>query len=564
MMQTRTGFEPRILMFCCNWCSYAGADLAGVSRIQYPPNIRIIRVMCSGRVEIAFILRAFLSGADGVLVTGCHIGDCHYISGNKVAEKRMETVRELLNKLGIENNRFALEWISASEGQKFADTVKEFVANVKSLGPLHTATADREDIHSLHHIHSPHQKSHTTGKGLESRAPPGRESHETCTSDLKEIVRKNQAYHCLSCGKCSGICPVTRSNPKYLPRVVVESAVLHGIDRIKNDPNLWLCLSCGKCSQVCPSNVSFSDFIKDVRAAAHACGNIGECAHLGILHDLMRLMSNEKLRQNRLGWLTPDLKTSPQGDVLYFTGCLPYFDTLFRDIEPNLPDIMHSTVALMNTAGIRPAILADERCCGHDMLWSGDRKTFEKLAKQNIDTINKSGAKTVVFSCPECYRTFRKDYPEILGRDALSGIELYHVSEYLLGLSRSGKLRIGSVGDETREKITFHDPCRLGHHLGVYDAPRELLSAAGDICEMEHNRETAVCCGTSVWVNCDAGSKARQADRLKEAKNAAEKLITACPKCLIHLKCAMKGSDGENLKIDIVDMTMFLGRKVPK
>ena len=128
-------FEPRIVAFCCNWCSYAGADLAGVSRFQYPPNARIVRVMCSGRVEPQFILRAFELGADGVLVAGCHIGDCHYISGNEKAQKKVEATKDLIDQLGLDGRRLRLEWISASEGSKFAATMKGFTEDLKALGP---------------------------------------------------------------------------------------------------------------------------------------------------------------------------------------------------------------------------------------------------------------------------------------------------------------------------------------------------------------------------------------------------------------------------------------------
>ncbi len=133
--KSKAGFEPDLLVFCCNWCSYAGADLAGVSRFQYPPNIRIVRVMCSGRVEPMFILKAFQYGIDGVLITGCHIGDCHYISGNEYAQVRMEHVENLLKKIGIEEGRFRLHWISASEGKQFAELITEFTEKIKDLGP---------------------------------------------------------------------------------------------------------------------------------------------------------------------------------------------------------------------------------------------------------------------------------------------------------------------------------------------------------------------------------------------------------------------------------------------
>ncbi|MCK4478806.1 hydrogenase iron-sulfur subunit [Candidatus Bathyarchaeota archaeon] len=135
-MTEKENFEPKIIGFLCNWCAYAGADLAGVSRIQYPPNIRIIRVMCSGRVDPAFILEAFKDGADGVLVAGCHLpSDCHYISGNFKALRRVTLLKRVLKTLGIEPERLRLEWVSASEGEKFATIVRDMVKQIKQLGP---------------------------------------------------------------------------------------------------------------------------------------------------------------------------------------------------------------------------------------------------------------------------------------------------------------------------------------------------------------------------------------------------------------------------------------------
>ena len=128
-------FEPKILAFCCNWCSYAGADLAGVSRYQYPPNVRIIRMMCSGRVDPEFILHAFQKGIDGVMVIGCHIGDCHYVSGNLEAEKKVKMVKKLLEIVGFESDRLALEWVSAAEGLRFSRLITDFVEKVRRLEP---------------------------------------------------------------------------------------------------------------------------------------------------------------------------------------------------------------------------------------------------------------------------------------------------------------------------------------------------------------------------------------------------------------------------------------------
>jgi F420-non-reducing hydrogenase iron-sulfur subunit len=133
---TKSEFKPKIVGFLCNWCSYAGADLAGVSRIQYPPTLRIVRVMCSGRVDPVFILEAFRSGADGVLVAGCHLpSDCHYISGNFKAHRRVMMLKKLLPHFGIEPERLRIEWVSASEGDRFATVVKDMTEEIKKLGP---------------------------------------------------------------------------------------------------------------------------------------------------------------------------------------------------------------------------------------------------------------------------------------------------------------------------------------------------------------------------------------------------------------------------------------------
>jgi len=137
-------FEPNLLGFLCNWCSYAGADLAGTSRMKYPTNLKSIRVMCSGRVDPAFVLEALKKGIDGVLIAGCHPGDCHYQSGNYKTNRRVKLLKKLLEELGIDPKRVRFEYVSASEGQKFATVVTEFVAEMKKLGPNPLTTEKKE------------------------------------------------------------------------------------------------------------------------------------------------------------------------------------------------------------------------------------------------------------------------------------------------------------------------------------------------------------------------------------------------------------------------------------
>ncbi len=133
--RTTPDWQPAIVVFACNWCSYAGADTAGVSRIRHQPHFRMIRVMCSGRIQPGFVLRAFEKGADGVLVSGCHPGDCHYVFGNERAVEQFERTRNVVRLLGIEDERLRLEWISAAEGARFAAVIDDFIDRVRSLGP---------------------------------------------------------------------------------------------------------------------------------------------------------------------------------------------------------------------------------------------------------------------------------------------------------------------------------------------------------------------------------------------------------------------------------------------
>jgi len=153
-------FEPKIVGFLCRWCSYTGADLAGTSRVQYPPNVTPIRVMCSGRVDPTFVMKAFASGADGVLIAGCHPGDCHYQQGNYKALRRYRTLLRMLDAFGIERDRVRLEWVSASEGDRFAAVVSDLTDKIKALGPLDWPTNWEEDgqrseaLESIVHEHA--------------------------------------------------------------------------------------------------------------------------------------------------------------------------------------------------------------------------------------------------------------------------------------------------------------------------------------------------------------------------------------------------------------------------
>ncbi len=517
-----TEFEPRIIAFACNWCTYAAADIAGTSRIQYPANVRIIRVMCSGMVAPEHISQALENGADGVLVAGCHPGDCHYISGNLKAEERFQMVSQVTRMLGLEPERVKLRWIATSEGPIFAETIKEMVREIKQLGP------------------SPFKES-------------GRTRVEKPDRSLDEILQDTGAYYCLECTKCTSICPVARYDPSYSPRAVIENAALGLSNENTHDKSLFSCLTCYACSLRCPSEVDYPAFMRTARATAFDSGEHGCPAHGGFLHSVVRLMSRSPYQQSRLGWLTDDYGVSDRSDTLFFVGCAPYLESVFGYLGVRPLDITKASLRILNAAGVEPRLLPDEKCCGHDALWTGDMETFQRLAGHNVDLIKEAGVRKIVFSCPESYRTFRLDYPE---HGFELDCELQHISEFIAEKAEEGALKLR----ESVQKVTYQDPCRLGRHLGLYEAPRKALEAMPgvELIEMENSRECALCCGTSAFTNCDMYSHEMRVGRLREAEaSGAATLVTACPKCQIHFRCAMNDRSeekGPDIKIEVTDL----------
>ncbi len=523
-------FEPNILAFCCNWCSYAGADLAGVSRMQYPHAVKIIRVMCSGRVEPSFILEAIEEGVDGVIITGCHIGDCHYVSGNEKAEKRAKMISELLEILGVGSDRFRIEWISASEGAKFAQTMNEFTEHITQLGPNPLKFAERE--------------------------PPdeGAGSPEI----IKELIQDTGAFDCVECGKCTSVCSVANNDPKFAPRLIVVKA-LEGISAdLAKEKDIWSCTTCGECSAMCPYKVDYPEFIRGMRVESAMLGTVPICSQGGLLHSMMRIMANSDFVQKRLDWVDEGLQIADTGDVFYFTGCQPQLDAVFQNRELGLTDIGRSAIKIMNKAGIVPVVSNDEKCCGHDLNWIGDEANVEKLMEHNLDVIRKSGAKTVVFTCAECYRTFNIDYQAMAGD---LEFRMVHMTEYLNELIDAGKLKFKKGTDL---KVTYHEPCRLSRHCGIYDAPRDALAKIDgiDLVEMERIRDKAACCGVSAWLNCDGTAKKLQIERMMEAKRTnADAVVTNCPKCYIHLDCSVRDEipvDRAEVDIPLKDFTVVV------
>ena len=253
---------------------------------------------------------------------------------------------------------------------------------------------------------------------------------------------------------------------------------------------------------------------------------------------------------------------------LFFTGCSPYFAAYFPGITGiGLTHSQQSVVRLLNRVGITPALLSNERCCGYHMRLTGKTDIADQLARLVVAQIEASGAKRVIVHCPECLKSLQDAAENYNG-----GFEIVHLSDLLCSktdqlvpLDQRDKKANGN-GD--KELVTFQDPCRLGRGCGFYEFPRRLLRevAGVEVVEMARSREQAVCCGNTAWLNCNAGTKNFQNDRLAEATaTGGKRLITACPGCYIHLHCAQGGAEEQTpASIEITDIWSLLAGNPPE
>jgi len=354
---------------------------------------------------------------------------------------------------------------------------------------------------------------------------------------MDQIIIKRGLYQCLECGKCTSSCPRRLAGKEYSPRLLAHKVVTEREDEGFIDHAVWECLTCGMCAERCPSGVDFSHFILEMRALlAETKGLKGYRTHDGAIHSWMRMMTSPGLRQNRLDWVDDRIQVSSKGEVAFFAGCAPYFDVFFSGIEVNTLASVKDSIRLLNFLDIKPVLLPDERCCGHDLLWTGDTENFEKLSRLNYQSFREAGVKEVIVSCPECFHVFQEQMPRVI-----PGFDLKVT--LLVDLLQQEMHKGGLTFRPLAKKVTFQDPCRLGRMANRYSGPRQLLNLIPgmNLLEMENSGRSALCCGNSGFINCDAYSKQIQVQRLKEAQaTGAGLLITACPKCMIHLTCTLR------------------------
>jgi Fe-S oxidoreductase len=375
---------------------------------------------------------------------------------------------------------------------------------------------------------------------------------ETVTP-LKEIVDEIKASggdafkRCFQCGLCDTVCPWNRVRDFSMRKIVREATF--GLTEIESE-DIWRCTTCGRCPQRCPRDVRqidsgvalrriateyqvFPPSVKPVRTVSASL--VGEGNPL----------SEE--RKNRANWAEGlSVKAFTEGmDILYFPGC-------YLSYDPRLKKVARATATILNKAGVDFGILGEkENCCGESIRKTGDEELFKRLAKENIKTFIDNGVKKILVSSPHCYHTFKNEYPEFR-----VNFELIHISQFLFQLINDGRLEIKQ---EYAKKVTYHDPCYLGRHNGIYDEPRGVLKKISglELNEMIDSRVDSLCCGGGggrVWMETQKGERFSDL-RIKQAMDVeAEVLVTSCPYCITMLEDSRLTMDVAE-KIDVKDIT---------
>jgi len=375
-------------------------------------------------------------------------------------------------------------------------------------------------------------------------------------ADYKEIVdviktNGGEAFKlCFQCGLCDAVCPWNRVRTFSMRKIVREAAF--GFTDIESE-DIWLCTTCGRCPQQCPRDVKQIESGIALRRIATEYGVFPATAKpiRGISGSLVGEGNPlNEARKNRANWAEGlSVKTFTEGmEILYFPGCYLCYD-------PRLKKVARATANILNRAGVDFGILgAKENCCGESIRKTGDEEVFKRLARENIKTFIDNGVKKILVSSPHCYHTFKNEYPEFR-----VNFEVVHISQLLYELINEGRLKLSKTYEK---KVTYHDPCYLGRHNGIYDEPREVLKKISglELKEMPDSLEDSLCCGGGggrIWMETQKGQRFSDL-RLEQAIGVgAEVLATSCPYCIANFEDS-KLTIGVADKIEIKDITEII------
>jgi Fe-S oxidoreductase len=351
---------------------------------------------------------------------------------------------------------------------------------------------------------------------------------------------------CFQCGLCDTVCPWNKVR-NFSMRNIVRQATF-GLPEIEGE-DIWRCTTCGNCPQRCPRGVETIDVSVSLRRIASEAGAFP--APIRTVRASLAAEGNPlgEERKKRADWAEGlSVKTFTEGmEVLYFPGCYLCYD-------PRLKKVATATANILNLAGVDFGILGSkENCCGESVRKTGDEELFKRLAKENIKTFIDNGVKKILVSSPHCYHTFKNEYP-----DFKVNFEIVHISQYLFELMNQGRL---TLNKRYEKKITYHDPCYLGRHNGIFDEPREVLKRVPglELIEMADSRKDSLCCGGGggrIWMDTPK-SERFSALRLAQAiELGAEVLVTACPYCITNFEDSrLTLKDSENIEIkDITEV----------
>jgi Fe-S oxidoreductase len=364
--------------------------------------------------------------------------------------------------------------------------------------------------------------------------------------EIKEAGGEAFRY-CFQCGLCDTVCPWNRVRQFSIRKIIREATF--GLTEIEGE-DIWRCTTCGRCPEQCPRGVKQIEVGVSLRRVASeyevfpASVRSARTARASLISEGNPLQGE---RDKRADWAKGlNLKTYEEGmEALYFVGC-------YLSYDPRMKKVATATANILNKAGVVFGILGSkESCCGESIRKTGSEEVFKTLAKHNIKTFIDHGVKKVIVSSPHCYHTFKNEYPEYM-----VNFEVVHINQYLLELINQGRLEMKG---EFPQKITYHDPCYLGRHNGVYDAPRDLLNAIPgvELVEMEDHGPRSLCCGGGggrIWM--DTPQEERFSDiRLKQADAVgAAILATSCPYCITNFEESRLNLEYEE-KIEIKDIT---------